>query len=164
MPSIASKVWYNHSPKAQLAQTQGGQSWSKVGLYHRTVMKLIITKPNPVRVIYHHIIIKSVRRNGQSQTYGIRPETRHLGLATTCSSKENESSKLGYSRHPQREKRKTFVIERFEDKPTYWGVVNPRVFVVPKFRQLMLTNMDHLRLSSGVFFFFSFCFPASLRV
>lgn len=35
----------------QLAYTQPGQSWSKVGLYQRRVKKLIITNPKPVRVI-----------------------------------------------------------------------------------------------------------------
>ena len=59
---------------------------------------------------------------------------------------------MGYSRHSLREEINTFVIEWFEDVSTYQGVVSPRVFVVSKFRQLILANVNHLGLFAGVSF------------
>ena len=51
VPSTASKVWYKNSPIDQEAYTHGGQSWSRVGLYHSMVRKLMMTKLKPERVI-----------------------------------------------------------------------------------------------------------------
>ena len=40
-----------NNPIAQLAYTHGGQSVSKVGVYHNNVKMLTITKQNPNKVI-----------------------------------------------------------------------------------------------------------------
>lgn len=71
MPSTASKVWYKNIPTAQLAYTQGGQSVSRLGLYHMMVMKFKTTNANPVRVICRSLAPGSQRGTALDTPQGI---------------------------------------------------------------------------------------------